>query len=112
MLHVIMLILIMLSVIMQILKMLILLMLSVIMQILIKLLVIMLILAMLRVIMLILTILRVIMLTDNSVCHYVDSHYPEFDVGATFEMRELNTEKCIFRLIKIVAAQRLINGRR
>jgi len=74
--------------------------------------VIMLILIMLSVIMLILTIPRVILLTDNSVCHYVDSHYPEFDVGATFEMRELNTEKCIFRLIKIVAAQRLINGRR
>ncbi len=32
--------------------------------------------------------------------------------GATFEMRELNTEKCIFRLIMIAAAQRLINGRR
>ena len=29
-----------------------------------------------------------------------------------FEMIELNTEKCIFRLIKFVAAQRLINGRR
>ena len=27
-------------------------------------------------------------------------------------MIELNTEKCIFQLIKIVAAQRLINGRR
>jgi hypothetical protein len=27
-------------------------------------------------------------------------------------MREPNTEKCIFRLIKIVAAQCLINGRR
>ena len=35
-----------------------------------------------------------------------------FDVGATFEMRETNTEKSIFRLIKIAAAQRLINGRR
>ncbi len=35
-----------------------------------------------------------------------------FDVGVTFEMREPNTEKSIFRLIKIVAAQRLINGRR
>jgi hypothetical protein len=29
-----------------------------------------------------------------------------------FEMRETNTEKSIFRLIMIVAAQRLINGRR
>ena len=35
-----------------------------------------------------------------------------FDVGATFEMRETNTEKSIFRLIMIAAAQRLINGRR
>jgi len=35
-----------------------------------------------------------------------------FRGGATFEMIGLNTEKSIFRLIKIVAAQRLINGRR
>ncbi len=35
-----------------------------------------------------------------------------FRGGATFEMIELNTEKCIFRLILFVAAQRLINGRR
>ncbi len=35
-----------------------------------------------------------------------------FDVGATFEMRETNTEKSIFRLIMIAAAQRLIKGRR
>ncbi len=35
-----------------------------------------------------------------------------FRGGATFEMIELNTEKCIFRLIQIVVAQRLINGRR
>jgi len=36
----------------------------------------------------------------------------QFDVGATFEMRETNSEKSIFRLIMIAAAQRLINGRR
>jgi hypothetical protein len=35
-----------------------------------------------------------------------------FRGGATFEMIGLNTEKCIFRLIQILAAQRLINGRR
>jgi hypothetical protein len=35
-----------------------------------------------------------------------------FNVGVTFEMIGLNTEKCVFRLIKIMAAQRLINGRR
>ena len=34
-----------------------------------------------------------------------------FRVGATFEMIELNTEKCIFQLIKITAAQRLLSGR-
>jgi hypothetical protein len=53
-------------------------------------------------------------------CHYAECHFAEcryakchfFRGGATFEMRELNTEKCIFRLINIAAAQRLINGRR
>ncbi len=34
-----------------------------------------------------------------------------FDVGVTFEMREPNTEKSIFRLIKIVVSQHLLNGR-
>ncbi len=42
----------------------------------------------------------------------LNKHTSLFRGGATFEMRKLNTEKCIFRLIKIVAAQRLINGRR
>jgi hypothetical protein len=39
--------------------------------------------------------------------------YPHilFRVGATLEMIELNTEKCIFQLIKITAAQRLLSGR-
>ena len=34
-----------------------------------------------------------------------------FRGGATFEMIELNTEKCIFRLIQITAAQRLLSER-
>ena len=34
-----------------------------------------------------------------------------FDVGVTFEMREPNTEKSIFRLIKIAVSQHLLNGR-
>ena len=34
-----------------------------------------------------------------------------FDVGVTFEMREPNTEKSIFRLIMIVVSQHLLNGR-
>ena len=34
-----------------------------------------------------------------------------FDVGVTFEMREPNTEKSIFRLILIVVSQHLLNGR-
>ncbi len=33
-----------------------------------------------------------------------------FCVGATFEMIGLNTKKCIFQLIKITAAQRLLSG--
>ncbi len=32
-----------------------------------------------------------------------------FHVGATFEMIELNMKKCVFRLIKIPAAQRLLS---
>ncbi len=51
----------------------------------------------------------------NIVCTILLVHGHEihkFRGGATFEMIELNTEKCIFQLIKIVAAQRLINGRR
>ncbi len=40
------------------------------------------------------------------------AHLASFSGGATFEMIELNTEKCIFLLIKIPATQRLINGRR
>jgi hypothetical protein len=34
-----------------------------------------------------------------------------FDVGVTFEMREPNTEKSIFRLIKIAVSQHLLNER-
>jgi hypothetical protein len=34
----------------------------------------------------------------------------QFDVGVTFEMREPNTEKSIFRLIKIAVSQHLLNG--
>ncbi len=34
-----------------------------------------------------------------------------FDVGVTFEMREPNTEKSIFRLIKIKVSQHLLNER-
>ncbi len=34
-----------------------------------------------------------------------------FDVGVTFEMREPNTEKSIFRLIKITVSQHLLNER-
>ena len=35
----------------------------------------------------------------------------KFDVGVTFEMREPNTEKSIFRLIMIAVSQHLLNGR-
>jgi hypothetical protein len=34
-----------------------------------------------------------------------------FDVGVTFEMREPNTEKSIFRLIMIAVSQHLLNER-
>ncbi len=34
-----------------------------------------------------------------------------FDVGVTFEMRELNTEKSIFRLIMIAVSQHLLSER-
>ncbi len=34
-----------------------------------------------------------------------------FGVGVTFEMREPNTEKSIFRLIMIVVSQHLLNER-
>jgi len=34
-----------------------------------------------------------------------------FNVGVTFEMREPNTEKSIFRFIMIVGSQHLLNGR-
>ena len=37
--------------------------------------------------------------------------YKYFDVGVTFEMREPNTEKSIFRLIKIAVSQHLLNER-
>ena len=36
---------------------------------------------------------------------------PVFDVGVTFEMREPNTEKSIFRLIKIAVSQHLLSER-
>ena len=39
------------------------------------------------------------------------THTGKFDVGATFEMREPNTEKSIFRLIKIAVSQHLLNER-
>ena len=35
----------------------------------------------------------------------------KFDVGVTFEMREPNTEKSIFRLIKMTVSQHLLNER-
>jgi hypothetical protein len=34
-----------------------------------------------------------------------------FNVGVTFEMREPNTEKSIFRLIQIAVSQHLLNER-
>ncbi len=34
-----------------------------------------------------------------------------FDVGVTFEMREPNMEKSIFRLMKIAVSQHLLNER-
>jgi hypothetical protein len=34
-----------------------------------------------------------------------------FHVGVTFEMRELSTEKSIFRLIKIAVSQHLLSER-
>jgi hypothetical protein len=50
------------------------------------------------------------------VCPWLDFfpalyHETVFDVGVTFEMREPNTEKSIFRLIMIVVSQHLLNGR-
>jgi len=39
------------------------------------------------------------------------THAHMFDVGVTFEMREPNTEKSIFRFIMIAVSQHLLNGR-
>ncbi len=46
-------------------------------------------------------------------CYYNSKtcHLNEFDVGVTFEMREPNTEKSIFRLILIKVSQHLLNER-
>ncbi len=56
------------------------------------------------------------MIIEKCVCHWIiiSGKYKvlkRFYVGVTFEMREPNTEKSIFRLIKIAVSQHLLNGR-